>query len=176
MSDSPRSRSDEAVSAAGEAATAAEQFPLDPSPLLPPCIFDEETKSGRSSGSTAAAMSPEPLAELSASLKRALSPLPPPTYGEQCNNGSPASMAAATRIRFLPRELPAGMTSPFAMSSATMETHVLDVESPGATLKRKVIIFLLWYFSRTSRYEKVKNILLRIILYDFYPHSIDPIS
>lgn len=53
-------------------------------------------------------------------LQRALKPLSP------------------CKIRFLPRELPEGAKSPTTMSLATMETHILDVESPGATLERKV--------------------------------------
>lgn len=70
-------------------------------------------------------------------VQRALSPLPSSIYHNELPFGSPVSKSM-TRIRFLPRELPDGVSTPSAMSSATMETHVLDVESPGATLERKV--------------------------------------
>lgn len=75
-------------------------------------------------------------------IQRAPSPLSPSIYDNEIPLGSPVSKPAVasplTRIRFLPRELPDGVRSPSAMSSATMETHILDVESPGATLERKV--------------------------------------
>ncbi|CAM9672396.1 unnamed protein product [Ectocarpus sp. 4 AP-2014] len=72
-------------------------------------------------------------------LQRALSPLPPSAYEDECPIGTSSSATAAcTRIRFLPRELPEGVYSPSAVSAATMDTHVLDVESPSATLERKV--------------------------------------
>lgn len=71
-------------------------------------------------------------------IQRALSPLPSSVYyNDELPCGSPDSKPV-TRIRFLPRELPEGVSTPSAVSSATMETHVLDVESPGATLERKV--------------------------------------
>lgn len=71
---------------------------------------------------------------------RASAPLPSSIYDNEIPIGSPVSKSAETlaRIRFLPRELPDGVSSPSAMSPETMETHVLDVESPGATLQRKV--------------------------------------
>lgn len=72
-------------------------------------------------------------------VQRATSPLPASIYHDQLPFSSVSKKAAPlTRIRFLPRELPEGVQSPSSMSSATMETHVLDVESPEATLERKV--------------------------------------
>lgn len=88
----------------------------------------------------AGAPPPPPGQQIDLPLQRALSPLPPSVYSDECPIGASSSSttAACARVRFLPRELPEGVCSPSAVSAATMDTHVLDVESPSATLERKV--------------------------------------